>query len=74
MSIEKLKAALPEYAKDIKLNLSSITRSSVLDQEQLWGTLLASAAATRNPQVSDRPSVGCSPPRSPRSRGHHGHE
>lgn len=36
MSIEKLKAALPEYAKDIKLNLSSITRSSVLDQEQLW--------------------------------------
>lgn len=51
MSIEKLKAALPEYAKDIKLNLSSITRSSVLDQEQLWGTLLASAAATRNPQV-----------------------
>lgn len=37
MSIEKLKAALPEYAKDIKLNLSSITRSSVLDQEQLLG-------------------------------------
>lgn len=32
MSIEKLKAALPEYAKDIKLNLSSITRSSVLDR------------------------------------------
>ncbi|BAV41627.1 alkyl hydroperoxide reductase [Mycobacterium ulcerans] len=51
MSIENLKAALPEYAKDLKLNLGSISRTTVLDEEQLWGTLLASAAATRNAQV-----------------------
>jgi lipoyl-dependent peroxiredoxin subunit D len=51
MSIEKLKDALPEYAKDLKLNLGSISRSTVLNDEQLWGTLLASAAATRNTQV-----------------------
>ncbi|ORV85603.1 alkyl hydroperoxide reductase [Mycobacterium interjectum] len=51
MSVENLKAALPEYAKDLKLNLGSITRSTELDEEQLWGTLLASAAATRNAQV-----------------------
>jgi len=51
MSVENLKAALPEYAKDLKLNLGSITRSTVLNEEQLWGTLLASAAATRNTQV-----------------------
>lgn len=51
MSIENLKAALPEYAKDLKLNLGSITRSTELSEEQLWGTLLASAAATRNTQV-----------------------
>jgi alkyl hydroperoxide reductase subunit D len=51
MSVENLKDALPEYAKDLKLNLGSITRSTVLDEEQLWGTLLASAAATRNTQV-----------------------
>ncbi|MDC8995286.1 alkyl hydroperoxide reductase [Mycobacterium marinum] len=51
MSIENLKAALPEYAKDLKLNLGSIIRTTVLDEEQLWGTLLASAAATRNAQV-----------------------
>jgi alkyl hydroperoxide reductase subunit D len=51
MSIENLKDALPEYAKDLKLNLGSITRSTVLSEEQLWGTLLASAAATRNTQV-----------------------
>src|ERR1700722_18032696 len=51
MSVENLKAALPEYAKDLKLNLGSITRTTVLNEEQLWGTLLASAAATRNTQV-----------------------
>src|ERR1700743_315232 len=51
MSIENLKDALPEYAKDLKLNLGSISRSTVLNDEQLWGTLLASAAATRNARV-----------------------
>ena len=51
MTVENLKDALPEYAKDLKLNLGSISRSTVLDTEQLWGTLLASAAATRNAQV-----------------------
>ncbi|MFC8045638.1 carboxymuconolactone decarboxylase family protein [Nocardia sp. NPDC057353] len=48
MSIENLKSALPEYAKDLKLNLSSISRSTVLSEQQLWGTLLAAAAATRS--------------------------
>lgn len=51
MSIENLKSELPEYAKDLKLNLGSITRTTLLNEEQLWGTLLASAAATRNTQV-----------------------
>jgi alkyl hydroperoxide reductase subunit D len=51
MSIENLKNALPEYAKDLKLNLGSISRTTALNPEQLWGTLLATAAATRNPVV-----------------------
>ena len=51
MSIENLKDALPDYAKDLKLNLGSISRSTVLSEEQLWGTLLASAAAARYTQV-----------------------
>jgi alkyl hydroperoxide reductase subunit D len=51
MSVDDLKSALPEYAKDLKLNLGSITRSTVLSEEQLWGTLLASAAATRSTQA-----------------------
>lgn len=51
MSVENLKSALPDYAKDLKLNLGSISRTTVLNDGQLWGTLLASAAATRNKQV-----------------------
>ncbi|WP_343710541.1 alkyl hydroperoxide reductase, partial [Mycobacterium sp.] len=51
MSVENLQDALPEFAKDLKLNLGSITRTTVLGEEQLWGTLLASAAATRNTDV-----------------------
>lgn len=51
MSIDNLKEALPEYAKDLKLNLGSISRSTALTEQQLWGTLLATAAATRNATV-----------------------
>lgn len=51
MSIDNLKASLPDYAKDLKLNLSSLTRSTVLSEQQLWGTFLATAAATRNDAV-----------------------
>jgi lipoyl-dependent peroxiredoxin subunit D len=51
MGIENLKDALPDYGKNLKLNLGSVSRTTLLNQEQLWGTLLASAAATRNTEV-----------------------
>ena len=51
MAIEDLKGALPEYAKDLKLNLSSLARETVLDDEQKWGTFLASAHAVGEPTV-----------------------
>ncbi len=51
MSIDNLKDALPEYAKDLKLNLSSLARSTELTEQQLWGSLLASAAATKSATV-----------------------
>lgn len=51
MSIESLKNALPEYAKDIKLNLSSLAGDETLSAQQLWGCFLASALASRNPVV-----------------------
>ncbi|MFD6895721.1 carboxymuconolactone decarboxylase family protein [Rhodococcus sp. NPDC060086] len=51
MSVDNLKNALPEYAKDLKLNLSSLARSTELNEQQLWGTFLAAAAATRSATV-----------------------
>lgn len=51
MSIENLKSGLPEFAKDLKLNLSSLARSTELNPQQLWGTFLATAAATRSATV-----------------------
>lgn len=51
MSIDNLKAGLPEYAKDLKLNIGTLLRSTELNEQQLWGTLLASAAATRSEAV-----------------------
>ena len=51
MSIDNLKNGLPEYAKDLKLNLGSLARSTELNEQQLWGSLLAAAATTRNDTV-----------------------
>lgn len=48
MSIDNIRSGLPEYAKDMKLNLGSLIRSSELSEQQLWGCLVASAAATKN--------------------------
>lgn len=47
MSIENLRKALPSYAKDMNLNLSSLTRIGALTEQQLWGAILATAAATK---------------------------
>ena len=49
--IDELKDALPDYAKDLKLNLSSVLAATQLTPQQLWGTALASAIAARNPHV-----------------------
>lgn len=51
MSVDNLKGALPDYAKDVKLNLGSLVTTSSLGEQQLWGTLLACAAATRSQRV-----------------------
>ncbi len=48
MSIETLRARLPEYAKDLKLNLSSLLREETMTEQQRWGTALASAVASRD--------------------------
>jgi alkyl hydroperoxide reductase subunit D len=51
MTIETLRDQLPEYAKDLRLNLSSLLNDAVLTEQQRWGALLATALAARNPAV-----------------------
>ncbi len=51
MTIEILKSKIPDYAKDIKLNLSSLAGDETLDAQKHWGTFLASALATGNADV-----------------------
>jgi len=48
MSIESLKELLPEYAKDLKLNLSSLVAETLLNEQQRAGTFIACALASRN--------------------------
>jgi alkyl hydroperoxide reductase subunit D len=52
MSLEALRARLPEYAKDLKLNLGSLASEPVLTPQQLGGTFIASALASRNAEVT----------------------
>ena len=51
MSIDSLKSDLPDYAKDLKLNLSSLARETELDDQKKWGTLLAVAHAVGEPKT-----------------------
>lgn len=51
MSIDTLKARLPDYAKDLRLNLSSLATEPVLSEQQRAGTFIAAALAARNPEV-----------------------
>lgn len=53
MDIETLLASCPDYAKDLKLNLTSVLRQTELTEQQLWGTAVCSALAARNPEVMD---------------------
>jgi lipoyl-dependent peroxiredoxin subunit D len=52
MSVEALKNRLPEYAKDLKLNLGSLATEPSLTVQQRAGTFVASALASRNAEVT----------------------
>ena len=52
MSLEALRAALPEFAKDIRLNLGTLAAEPSLTEQQRSGAFIASALASRNRQVT----------------------
>lgn len=51
MSIETLKNRLPDYAKDLRLNLGTLASEPSLTAQQRAGTFVAAALATRNAEV-----------------------
>ncbi len=50
--IETLKNAIPDYAKDLRLNLTSLATDVTLTTQQRAGTFIASALASRNASVT----------------------
>jgi alkyl hydroperoxide reductase subunit D len=46
-----VRAALPDYAADIRANLAAVMVSPNLTEQQLWGVAVASAIAARNPDL-----------------------
>ena len=48
MSLDALKERLPEYAKDLKLNLSTLAAEPSLNEQQRAGTFIACALASRH--------------------------
>ncbi len=51
MSLDALREVLPDYAKDLSLNLSSLANETVLNDQQKWGAFLASAYAVGERQT-----------------------
>ena len=54
-SLEQLRASLPDFARDLKLNLGSVLTpegAPGLSERQIWAVALSSAIAARNPVLT----------------------
>jgi lipoyl-dependent peroxiredoxin subunit D len=51
--LERIREALPEEAKDIKLNLAAVMQGGPLSPGQRWGVAIASAIAARNAELRE---------------------
>ena len=60
--LDALKARLPEYLRDVRLNLGVVTGTSPnLTPRQHWGTALVAALAARNPDVTRAIAAAAAP-------------
>jgi lipoyl-dependent peroxiredoxin subunit D len=50
--MESLYDLFPDYARDLKLNLQNVLKQAELTDQQIWGTAVASAIASRNAQLT----------------------
>ena len=51
MSLQTLVESIPDYARDTRVNLGNVLKQTELTPQQLWGTAVACAVATRNAAV-----------------------
>ena len=51
MSIDDLKSKIPDFAKDVRLNLSSMASDETLTPQQKYGLFVACGIASRNADV-----------------------
>lgn len=51
MSLDALRDSIPDYAKDIRLNLGTLAAETSLSDQQKYGTFLAAAYGARNARV-----------------------
>jgi alkyl hydroperoxide reductase subunit D len=53
MNLDVILETIPSYAKDLKLNFSSVMRQrNELNEQQAWGTLVACSIASRNERLT----------------------
>ena len=52
MSLDTLLAEVPDYAKDLRINLPTLLKQSDLSERQAWGTAVASAVACGNARLT----------------------
>jgi alkyl hydroperoxide reductase subunit D len=65
MSLEILRARLPDYAKDLRLNLGSLAGEPSLTVQQRAGSFIAAALAARNAEVTRAITAEFAPSLSP---------
>jgi alkyl hydroperoxide reductase subunit D len=51
--MESLYEQLPDYARDLKINLQNVLKQAELTEQQTWGAAVASAMASRNPELTE---------------------
>lgn len=53
MELERLLESVPDYARDLKINMGSVLRQPELTEQQAWGTAACCAIASRGARVTE---------------------
>lgn len=65
MSLNEFAAVLPDYAKDIRLNVGSLLNETQMGDQRKYGTLLACAHGSGHKPLVDAAEAECAPKLSP---------